>query len=58
MYLYIFSILIEARQPAYNILLYAKGEPSRARPDQSSVMPYQMMLDCLPLYTLNICTYR
>ena len=36
----------------------AKGRPSRARPDQSSVVPYQMMLDCLPLYTLNICTYR
>ena len=35
----------------------AKGGPSRARPDQSSVVPYQMMLDCLPLYTLNICTY-
>ena len=25
----------------------AKGGPSRARPDQSSVVPYQMMLDCL-----------
>ena len=36
----------------------AKGGPSRARPDQSPVVPYQMMLDCLPLYTLSICTYR
>ena len=35
-----------------------KGGPSRARPDQSSVVPYQMMLNHLPLYTLNICTYR
>ena len=35
----------------------AKGGPSRARPDQSSVVPYQMMLDCLSMYTLNICSY-
>ena len=36
----------------------AKGGPSRARPDQSSVVPYQMVLNRLPLYTLNICIYR
>ena len=36
----------------------AKGRPSRARPDQSSAVPYQMMLNYLPLYTLNIRTYR
>ena len=36
----------------------AKGGPSRARPNQSSVVPYQMMLNYLPLYTLNTCTYR
>ena len=33
----------------------AKGGPSRARPDQSFVVPYQMMLNYLPL---NTCTYR
>ena len=36
----------------------AKGGPSRARPDQSSVVPYQVMFNYLPLYTLNIHTYR
>ena len=36
----------------------AKGGPSRARPDRSFVVPYQMMLNYLLLYTLNICTYR
>ena len=38
-----------------NGIMVAKGGP---RPDQSSVVPYQMMLNCLPLYALNRCTYR
>ena len=60
------KIFVKQKFPAIQYMLtamptlsgVAKGGPSRARPDQSSVVPYQMMFNYLPLYTLNICTYR
>ena len=35
----------------------AKGGPSRARPYQSSAVPNQKMLNCLPLCTQNSYLY-